>query len=201
MASRRETVTNYGSTTVRVGAFTYGEDQIQLHNFQEGANLTIGKFCSIANEVEIYLGGNHRTDWITTFPFGQIYKSALGRHDIEGHPATKGDVIIGNDVWIGGKATIMSGVTVGDGAVIGARAVVTKDVPPYAIVAGNPASVKRVRFEPQIIERLLELRWWDLDVTEIRENAAFFCQPPTEAHLDALIERLRPATPHIAAAE
>ena len=151
MASRRETVTNYGSTTMRVGAFTYGEDQIQLHNFQEGANLTIGKFCSIANEVEIYLGGNHRTDWITTFPFGQIYKSALGRHDIEGHPATKGDVIIGNDVWIGGKATIMSGVTVGDGAVIGARAVVTKDVPPYAIVAGNPASVKRVRFELSLI--------------------------------------------------
>lgn len=120
--------------------------------------LFVGNYTSIASGVKVFLGGEHRTDWVTTFPFNVLWESA--KH-YEGHPATKGDVVIGNDVWIGTEALITSGVKIGDGAVVGARAVVTRDVPPYAIVAGNPAKIVRYRFDEKSIERLLALQWWD----------------------------------------
>lgn len=124
----------------------------------ESAKLTVGAYCSIADGCMIFLGGNHRTDWITTYPFSVLSKSA--KH-IEGHPATRGDVIIGNDVWIGVNSTILSGVKIGNGAVIGACAVVTKNVPAYAIVAGNPAKVIRERFSPDEVSELEKIAWWD----------------------------------------
>ncbi|HEX5127349.1 MAG TPA: CatB-related O-acetyltransferase, partial [Rhodocyclaceae bacterium] len=122
-----------------IGRGTYGDDLL-VRNWNEGTTLRIGNYCSIAAGVKIYLGGEHRTDWVTTYPFSALWPEAA---HIEGHPRSKGDVTIGNDVWIGTEAMILSGVTIGDGAVIGARAVVSRDVPPYAIVAGNPASVVR----------------------------------------------------------
>lgn len=139
-----------------IGDFSYGNPKILFKD--SGANLKIGKYVSIADEVEIFLGGNHRVDWITTYPLGRIYKK-LGV--IKGHPHTRGDVLIGNDVWIGRGATILSGVNVGDGAVIGARAVVTNNVEPYSIVAGNPAKHIRYRFNESDIEFLLKLKWWN----------------------------------------
>ncbi len=138
-----------------IGKWSYGSPKIR--SWGEGASLRIGAFCSIADGVKIYLGGEHRMDWVTTFPFSVLWESARG---IEGHPATKGDVIIGNDVWIGADCTILSGVTIGDGAVVGARAVVAHDIPPYAIVTGNPAQILRKRFDDQTIDRLLQAKWW-----------------------------------------
>lgn len=139
-----------------VGRGTYGDPQI-LH-WGESATLKVGAFCSIAKNVTIFLGGNHRTDWITTYPFSVFRDSAKA---IGGHPATRGDVIIGSDVWIGANATILSGVHIGDGAVIGASSVVTRNVPPYGIVAGNPAKLARFRFTEDEIRRLEELGWWN----------------------------------------
>lgn len=117
-----------------VGRGTYGNPTV-LH-WGEPTTLKVGCFCSIAADVKIFLGGNHRTDWITTYPFPAFWKSAA---HIKGHPSSRGDVIIGHDVWIGEGAVILSGVRIGNGAVVAASAVVTRDVPPYGIVAGNPA--------------------------------------------------------------
>lgn len=140
-----------------IGRASYGD--LVVRSWKEGATLQVGAFCSFAAGVKIFLGGEHRTDWVTTFPFPALWKEQAGH--IPGHPKTRGDVIIGNDVWIGAEAVIMSGVRIGDGAVVGARAVVTRDVPPYAIVAGNPAVLIRLRFAEPVIERLREIAWWN----------------------------------------
>ena len=146
------------------GRDTYGEPAI--HSWGEGATLKIGSFTSIASGVQIFLGGEHRTDWVTTFPFNVLWDEGS---EITGHPRTKGNVLIGNDVWIATEAIIMSGVTIGDGAVIGARAVVTKNVPPYAIVAGNPAVVLKKRFDDKTIQKLLNVKWWNWSDSKIKE--------------------------------
>jgi chloramphenicol O-acetyltransferase type B len=141
-----------------VGDHTYGMPTVR--RWPGSANLHIGKYCSIAEEVLIFPGGNHRPDWVTTYPFSGI-DAWPAAHQIKGHPSTRGDIVIGNDVWLGYGSLILSGVTIGDGAVIGARAVVTKSVPPYAIVAGNPARLLRYRFSQQDVKRLLALQWWN----------------------------------------
>jgi acetyltransferase-like isoleucine patch superfamily enzyme len=150
-----------------IGEYTYGQPTVLYGRNEGGGQLTIGKFCSIADGVVILLGGNHRADWVSTYPFGLITDEAK---QIPGHPATKGDVNIGNDVWLGHQSLILSGVTISDGAVVAARAVVTKNVPPYAIVAGNPARIVRSRFSPETIERLLRIRWWDWDLAKINQQ-------------------------------
>jgi chloramphenicol O-acetyltransferase type B len=140
-----------------IGRHSYGD--LTVRRWGEGACLYVGAFCSFAEGVKILLGGEHRIDWVTTYPFSVLWPHAAG--GIAGHPHSKGDVVIGNDVWVGTEAIIMSGVRIGDGAVIGARAVVTKNVPPYAIVAGNPARLIRYRFGSEQIDKLLRLSWWD----------------------------------------
>lgn len=164
-----------------VGSYTYGHDEIKIVHGNEGKTLRIGKFCSIAEGVTVFLGANHRVDWFTTFPFGHIRPEEFPKVKKEhGHPATKGDVIIGNDVWLGTNAFIMSGVNIGDGAVVGACSVVTKDVPPYTIVAGNPAKQIRKRFSDEVINKLLELKWWDKSENEINEISDILCSNDIE---------------------
>lgn len=145
-----------------IGDFTYGFPKI--FSWDEGSKLKIGRFCSIARGVEIYLGGEHRIEWVTTYPFNALFTEHA---EIKGHPKTKGDVVIGNDVWVADGAIIMSGVTIGDGAVIGARSVVTKDVKPYEIIAGNPAKHIKFRFDEKVIKELLEIKWWNWETSKI----------------------------------
>ncbi len=147
---------------IRIGPFTYGIPEIKT--WGEESILAIGKYVSIADQVTIFLGGEHRTDWTTTYPFNIFLPEQT--HN-KGHPWSKGDVTIGNDVWIASGVTILSGVSVGDGAVIGANATVSKDVPPYAIVGGNPAKIIRYRFDEETVSRLLGIRWWDWEIEKI----------------------------------
>jgi acetyltransferase-like isoleucine patch superfamily enzyme len=151
-----------------IGKFSYGDRSPVVLNFG-GLNsiLKIGNFCSIATGVTIMLGGEHHAEWITTYPFNLVLENV---HCQNPNPYTKGDVIIGNDVWIGRKTLILSGVTIGDGAIVGARSVVTKDVAPYSIVAGNPAKLIRKRFDEKTIEKLLEIKWWNWDLEKIKKN-------------------------------
>lgn len=180
-----------GKSAVRIGRFTYGVENLAIREWGEGASLKIGAFCSLATSITIFLGGNHRTDWITTFPFGHIFTNELGGSGIQGHPATNGNVLIGNDVWIGHGATIMSGLSIGHGAVIAANATVVKDVMPYEVVGGNPAKVIKARFSEDIKALLLQLAWWDLPVEVIKEINQTLSTAPSIAILEALIRQYR----------
>jgi Acetyltransferase (isoleucine patch superfamily) len=167
-----------GGGKVSIGSYTYGQPLVRW--WGEPANLSIGKFCSIADDVQIFLGGNHRIDWITTYPFS-VSRHWIGSCRIEGHPRTRGDVNIGHDVWLGSGCVILSGVSIGDGAVIGCRAVVSRDVPAYAIVAGNPGRVMRFRFPPDQIHALIESAWWNWEPAEIRAYLKKLLSPDVAA--------------------
>lgn len=176
---------------VAIGHDTYGEPRI----IGEGklARLEIGSFCSISDEVVILLDAEHRPDWVTTYPFNVRWPECAA---FTGHPHTKGDVIIGHDVWIGYGATILSRVTIGTGAVVGARAVVTQAVPPYAIVAGNPARVLRLRFPPMTINRLLKSIWWDLPRARLLPLMPLLLSNRIDEFLAKVEANLASANPH-----
>lgn len=180
-----------GESKLSVGRFTYGFENLHIRQWGEGATLEIGAFCSLADKITIFLGGNHRTDWITTFPFGHIYQSELGGTGIDGHPTTKGDVVIGNDVWIGSGVTIMSGVNIGDGAVIAANACVTNNVACYTMSGGNPAKPIKQRFDDEIVAFLLKLRWWDLPLEDIRMLTNILSAKPDKSILSRVIAKYR----------
>ena len=141
------------SKIILTGQHSYGVEGIQLRSWREGANCYIGGFCSIAKFCTIYLGGMHLTDCATTYPFGFINQDIFPKGS-DRHPATKGHVIIHNDVWIGENATLLSGIEVHNGAVIANGSIVTKDVPPYTIVGGNPAKPIKTRFSSEVISAL-----------------------------------------------
>lgn len=164
---------------IEVGEFTYYHDDEDPLGFEKnvlyafpfiGDRLVIGKFCAIASGATFMLnGGNHHTETLSSFPFGifgQGWEAAL-----PDHWPNKGDLVVGHDVWIGQGAVLTPGVKIGSGAVIAARSVVTADVPPYAIVGGNPARVIRMRRSAEEIERLLALAWWDWPVEKITRLA------------------------------
>ena len=149
-----------------IGEHSYGRPKVRFP--ESGTALRIGRFCSFADRVEILLGGNHRTDWATTFPFSAFPEVWTGAGALgSGYHASRGDVAIGSDVWIGSGAMVLSGVTIGHGAVIAARAVVARDVPAYGIVGGNPARLIRRRFDEETVAALLDTAWWDLPDTDI----------------------------------
>lgn len=153
-----------GFQNYEIGPGTYGAPKV--FDFDGKTSLHIGRYCSIAPEVRIFLGGEHHVDWVTTYPFSAIEREA---RQYPGHPHTKGPVTIENDVWIGYGAIILSGVKIGNGAVIGAGSVVSKNVPAYTIFAGNPARMVRKRFSDEVIERLEKIAWWEWPEERIRQ--------------------------------
>ena len=159
---------------IKKGDYSYGEVKIACQ-YNHGTHVECGKFCSIASHIVVYLGGNHRTDYVTTYPFGHIHKNIFNKFNGEGHPITKGNVIIGNDVWIGNSVTIMSGVKIGDGAVIACNSHIVKDVEPYTIAGGNPGQAIKKRFSDEQIKKLLKIKWWDWDVQKINDNTPLLC--------------------------
>ncbi len=161
-----------------IGDHSYGHPIIFESSL---ARLTVGRFVSIAGNVCLALG-NHRTDTATTYPFSALQHIWPLAPTSASH-TTRGDIVIGNDVWIGAFAFVTAGVTIGDGAVVGGNAVVTRSVPPYAVVAGNPARIVRFRFDARTIVRLLDLRWWDWDDRIIAVMLPRIMQPDVRAFL------------------
>jgi len=156
----------FKSDHIKIGEYTYGRPQIL--NSSNRYRLTIGKFCSIAGNVMIMIDGNHRTDFITTYPLDYFIEG------IERNPdnySIKGDVKIGNDVWIGYGVIILPGVFIGDGAVIAAGSVVTKNVGDYEIVGGTPARHIKYRFTEKQIKSLKEIQWWNWSIDDVRVNS------------------------------
>lgn len=160
-------------------------NNVLYHYYINKDRLVIGKFCSIACGAKfIFTSANHALGSLSTYPFPIFYDEwALDAVNVTDAWDNKGDIVVGNDVWIGYEAVILSGVTIGDGAIIGARAVVTKDVPPYTIVAGVPARPIRKRFDEETIARLEQLRWWDWPEDEIRRNISHIQRGQIEAML------------------
>ncbi len=176
-------------SNIIVGDYTYYDDPRGPERFEENVlyhfdfnhdRLIIGRYCSIAAEVRFIMnGGNHPTTWLTTYPFpifGEGWAAAMP----ESWP-TKGDTVIGNDVWIGHGATIMPGVNVGDGAIIATAAVITKPVPPYAIMGGNPGVILRYRFDAGTIARLLAIKWWDWEPAKVAKYVRALCSGDVDA--------------------
>lgn len=151
-----------------LGEWSYGEPKII--DWGQEADLKIGKFCSFATGVKILLGGEHRTDCVTTYPFSLYFRKA---HHLPKITTTKGSVVIGNDVWVGQDTMILSGVTIGNGAVIGARSIIAKNVKPYSITVGSPAKHVRFRFSEATIEALERIAWWDWPLEEIERAWPF----------------------------
>ena len=167
--------------SISVGEFTiyndfvhdprlFEKNNVLYHYPVNGDRLIIGKFCSIACGAKfLFNSANHSLASLSTYPFPIFYEEwGLNIQDVATAWDNKGDIVIGNDVWIGYEAVVLAGVTIGDGAVIGARAVVTKDVPPYAVVGGVPARLIRRRFPDDTISALLALRWWDWPADKIK---------------------------------
>ncbi len=165
---------------ISIGAYTYYDDPEDSEGFERnvlylfpfiGDRLVIGTFCAIARGARFIMNGaNHKLSGFTTYPF---YIFGAGWERAAPAPAelpNRGDTVVGNDVWIGYEALVMPGVHIGDGAIIASRAVVTSDVPPYAIVGGNPARVLKQRFPADVVAALLEIRWWDRDPAWITDH-------------------------------
>jgi virginiamycin A acetyltransferase len=169
-------------TKYSIGKYTYGAPIVE--DWHQGSTLKIGNFCSIAKNVNILLGGNHPTDWVSSFPFGVIFEEFKELHHAHPEKLSKGDVIIGNDVWIGMNATILSGITIGDGAVIAANSNVTKNVEPYTIVGGNPAKLIKKRFSDEAISKLLVIKWWEWDIDKIKDNLDLILSDKIEPFID-----------------
>lgn len=153
-----------------IGANCYGVPVVKHQH--PNASLKIGSYCSFAKNVQIFLGGNHRADWVSTYRFPVFFTEA--KH-IKDSAITNGSVVIGNDVWLCENSTILSGINIGHGAVVANGAMVTKDVAPYSIVGGNPAKHIRWRFDEETRLALLNTAWWDWPEPEILKVVDLLC--------------------------
>ncbi|MDR0292070.1 MAG: CatB-related O-acetyltransferase [Elusimicrobium sp.] len=159
---------------ISVGKYSHSNGTF-IQCWDPSIKLTIGSFCSIAQNTHIICGGEHDAHWVSTYPF-------IPRHKIKRleHLSTKkhkGDIVIGNDVWIGANAVILSGVKIGNGAIVAAGAVVVKDVPDYAVAGGVPAKVIKYRFSEDIIKKLSEIKWWNWDLDKVLEAVEYMPDP------------------------
>ena len=157
-----------------IGEHSYNRPQVEWH-VGDVNRAVIGRYCSVHSTVTIYIGGEHRPDWVTMY-------AIRPRFDLEGafrdgQPMSRGDVVIGNDVYIGFRATILSGVHIGDGAVVGAGAVVTRDVEAYAVVGGVPARHIRWRFSEEQRAALGRIAWWNWPDEKVIANVELLSSP------------------------
>lgn len=167
---------------VEIGDYTYYDDPAGPERFVErcvlyhypfvGDRLVVGRFCALAEGVSFIMNGaNHAMGGFSTFPFNIFGEGWERGFDVASwEKENRGDTRVGHDVWIGAGATVMPGVEIGSGAIVAARSVVSADVPPYAIVAGNPARIVRMRFSDDVVERLLAVAWWDWPVEKITRH-------------------------------
>ena len=175
-----------------VGDYTYYDDEKDPTGFERnnvlfnypifGDKLIIGKFCQIASGTQFIMGAaNHRLCSATTYPFNIMSKTwaEIAPAHLSQLPH-KGDTVIGNDVWFGRNCVVMPGVKIGDGAIVAAESVVTKDVAPYSVVGGNPARFIKKRFDDELIELLLEFKWWDLSPEELANVMPLLCDGDLE---------------------
>jgi virginiamycin A acetyltransferase len=168
-----------------IGDYTYYDDKNGAETFEEhvthhydfiGDKLIIGKFCAIAKGIEFIMNGaNHRMQSVTTYPFNIMGSGWEKATPTLADLPLKGDTVIGNDVWIGQNVTIMPGIHIGDGAIIGANSVVTKDIPAYHIAGGNPCKALKKRFDDDLIEHLLTIKWWDWPAEKIFQHLDVLC--------------------------
>jgi len=147
------------------GKHTYGPQPIIFGHQSILHGSSIGKFCSLADNIQFIAKGAHMIDWVTTYPFSAIWDMDVPLHSLPPHSP----IIIGNDVWIASNVKIKQGVVIGDGAVLATESFITKDVPPYAVVGGNPAKIIKYRFSEEQIKFLLSIKWWDWEDEKIRE--------------------------------
>lgn len=169
-----------GRAFLTMGPHSYGSPRVRVYAGST-ARVHVGAFCSIGSDVEFLTGGYHHPEWVSTYPF-RIRLGLSGAFE-DGQPATRGDIVVGNDVWIARGARILSGVTIGDGAVVGAYAVVADDVRPYAVVVGNPAREVRRRFDDARVEALISSRWWDWPLERIVTLVPLLSSPDVDAFL------------------
>jgi acetyltransferase-like isoleucine patch superfamily enzyme len=176
-ASGRVTVGRHAcptpGTTPRIRTY-FGDDKTSLH---------IGAYSILSDESLFLLGGEHHTEWVTTNGLRTLFELPGAYED--GHPHSRGDIVVGKDVWVAVGAIVLSGVTIGNGAVVGAGAVVTRDVRPFAIVAGNPAVEIRRRFTDEQIERLERIAWWDWPDEKVIKYVDLLCSERIDEFLDA----------------
>ncbi len=181
---RQETMTweeLSSSGRLRIGRHSYGRPTVFVYPGDEGG-ISIGSFVSIAHGVEVFVGGNHRIDWVSTFPFRFVFDLPGSLED--GLPASKGNIVVGSDVWIGKGAKILSGVVIGDGAVVGAYSVVSRSVRPYAVVVGNPAREVKRRFTDEHVDALQRAAWWDWAMEDIMAAVPLLSSPKVDELID-----------------
>jgi len=179
------------ASNILVGDYTYFDDRKNggekfeennvLYNYDYNkVKLIIVKFCAIAAETKFLMTGDHKLDAISTYPFPIFKQGWENAFDLNELPV-KGDIVIGNDVWLCYDSLIKNGVKIGDGAIVAARSVVAKDVPPYSIVAGNPAKIVKMRFDEITISRLLSIAWWNWPIEKINANLQIICNLDIDA--------------------
>ncbi len=165
--------------TLQLGKHSYGTISIQVWS-RPNVVIKTGAYCSFGPNIKMMIDGNHPMDTFSTYPFAKIFS------DVPPNNYGKENPTIGNDVWIGSDVVIHSGVHIGDGSVIAAQSVVTRDVPPYAVVAGNPARVVKYRFDEDTIRSLLEVKWWELPDQFIKDSLL-----PVSNDIQEIIRRCR----------
>jgi virginiamycin A acetyltransferase len=179
-----------------IGNYTYYDDPVDSEDFERnvlyhypfiGDKLIIGKFCALAEGVKFIMNGaNHKVSGFSTYPFsifGNGWEKVMPQ---PGELPFRGNTVIGNDVWIGYESLIMPGVQIGNGAVVAAKSVVVANVMPYTVVGGNPAKPIKERFAPEIVQRLLQIAWWDWSIEKITRNLQYIVSADIEALTTAM---------------
>jgi len=172
--------------TLVMGNMSYYAPNVVKYAGDTG-RVIIGNFASVAPDADFYVGGLHRTEWVSQYGLRAML-DLPGAHE-DGFTHGRGDIVVGSDTWVTNGCTVMSGVTIGDGAVVGTKAVVAKDVRPYAIVVGNPAREIRRRFSDAHVDALLRIRWWDWPIETVKQHVELICSPD----VDTFIARFDPA--------